>query len=69
MSVLFEEIERLLEDGRWHTFAEIEERLDVSETELQKALSFLQEFGFLNVDQEKRKAKFTSSFLRLPPCL
>lgn len=69
MSVLIEKIERLLEDGRWHTFTEIEERLDISEAELRKALSFLREFGFLNVDEEKRKVKFTTSFLRLPTCL
>jgi len=57
---------RFLEDGNWHTFAEVRRDLRLSETELRRAVDFLMRFGFIEVDVEGERVKLCSSFLELP---
>ena len=61
-----EDVARVLEDGQWHSFAEIRGRLRLSDAELQEILNLLKKFEFANVDEEKKRAKLDSSFLELP---
>jgi len=66
VSTVIEEVVGFLEDGRWHTFAEIRDGLGIPEAKLSEVLKFLERFGFLCVDKEEKKVKLTSSFLQLP---
>jgi len=63
---MIEKIVGLLEDGDWHTFKEIKERFDLSEAKLREILEFLEEFGFLKMDEKGKKAKLDPAFLQLP---
>jgi len=57
---------RLLEDGNWHTLAELRRDLRLSETELRRVVDFLGRFGFVEVDAEGERVKLGTSFLELP---
>ena len=61
-----ERIVGFLEDGEWHTFKEIREYSDLPEVETWRIVRFLEEFGFLNVNEEELKARLSPSFLKLP---
>lgn len=61
----FEKILPLLEDGDWHAFAEIRGS-NMSEDELRMIVRFLEEFGFLDVDEKQNTVKLRPPFLQLP---
>jgi len=64
--MVIQEIARLLEDGQWHSFAEIRDDLSLSEAELQNITKFLKKFGFICVDEKEEKVKVDVSLLELP---
>jgi len=57
---------RFLEDGNWHTFAEVRQDLRLSEPGFQGIMDFLERFGFIEVDAEGERVKLSLSFLELP---
>jgi len=57
---------RFLEDGNWHTFAEVRQDLRLSEPGFRRIMDFLKKFGFIEVDSEEERVKLSSSFLELP---
>ncbi len=60
-----DEVLVLLEDGRWHNYAEISKKSGLRRTKLAALLDFLAEYEFIDLDAERREAKLTSSVLRL----
>ena len=57
---------RTLEDGRWHLYREIANETGLSEEAILSVFRFLNEFDFVNIDDERRRVKLDSSFLGLP---
>ncbi len=52
-----DEILRLLKDGKWHTLREIIEKCSLPKSKVKRAVSFLWEYDFIQVDENGRKAK------------
>jgi uncharacterized membrane protein len=50
-----------LEDGNWHTLAEIEKNFNMPEDNLWRIIRFLEEYGFLSIE-EKREESETCPF-------
>jgi len=57
----------LLEDGKWHSLAEIADKSGLHEFKLEIVTGFLAEYNFIEVDKAKRRARLAVSvadFLR-----
>lgn len=54
----------LLEDGGWLDFKHVAEEAELSEVETEMILNFLNRFSFINLDEERKRAKATHSMLR-----
>ncbi|MFQ6095478.1 MAG: hypothetical protein ACE5NN_04985 [Candidatus Bathyarchaeia archaeon] len=63
---MFDEVLRILEDGRWHEFAEITDESRISESKVLRVVKFLNKYGFAQVDSNYEKVRLNPDFLRLP---
>ena len=63
---MFDEIVRILEDGRCHELEEITNRTVMSEERVQGVVNFLSNYGFAQVDIEYKKIRLNPDFLKLP---
>jgi hypothetical protein len=63
---LIKNLEKMLEDGQWHTFNEVEEAISLSEVEILKIGEFLSCFGIAELNMKDKSLKLSSSFLNLP---
>ena len=52
-----DEILWLLKDGRWHKLEEITEKSSLAKYKAKMAIGFLQEYSFIQVDENGRKAR------------
>jgi predicted transcriptional regulator len=64
--VLIKSVEKILEDGQWHTVVEIEEVTNLSESAVQKIVEFLNLFKIVDIDVPTESLKLSRSFLKLP---
>ena len=62
---LIDEVIRLLEDGEWHSFSEIQEKLNLPKDLLCKSVQFFKEFDLADIDEKQERVKISSSFLNL----
>jgi len=63
---MFDDILKVLEDGRWHDLTEIAGKVSISEDKVSCVAEFLSEFGFANINDEGKRVKLDSDFLNLP---
>lgn len=57
----------LLEDGKWHSLAEVADKSGLHKFKLEIITCFLAEYNFIEVDKAKRRARLAMSvadFLR-----
>ena len=47
----------ILNDGKWHALEEIQQKAELSESQNRYITEFLQEYEFIILDEEKKKAK------------
>ena len=52
-----------LKDGKWHPLKEITEKSSLPEPKAKMTISFLREYSFIQVDENKRKAKLRPQML------
>ena len=64
--ILIEAIVALLEDGQWHSLAQVRKDLSIDEAELSKIIDFFKKFDFIDVNEKEKKVKLDSYFLGLP---
>jgi predicted transcriptional regulator len=64
--VLIKSVEKILEDGQWHTVVEIEEVIKLSESTAQKIVEFLNLFKIVDIDVATESLRLSKSFLKLP---
>lgn len=63
---LIKNLERILEDGQWHTFVEIEEIINLSETSVRKIAEFLNHFEIADINVTTESLRLNQFFLKLP---
>ena len=56
----------LLDDGEWHFIERLGEMLQLTETETEHIIWFLEEFGLVVVDPFAKRVKMSDDFRRLP---
>ena len=59
----------LLQDSQWHLLDEISGKISLSEDIIEKIAAFLEMNGFINLDNDKKRAKIEPlglRFLELP---
>jgi len=66
VSFLIEAVVVLLEDGQWHSLAQIRKDLCMSEADFLKIINFYKRFNFINMDEKGEKVKLDDCFLKLP---
>jgi len=59
-----DEILWLLKDGRWHELGEIVKKCSLPESKAEMAVSFLSEYGFIEVNKNGRKARLRPLMLK-----
>jgi len=52
-----DEILRLLRDGKWHDLRDIAEKCSKPESKVEITISFLSEYGFIEVNKKGRKVR------------
>jgi len=62
---LIDEVIRLLEDGAWHSFSEIQEKINLPKDLFFKSVQFFKEFDLADIDEKQERVKISSSFLNL----
>ena len=55
----------LLSDGKWHGTEELLLRLELNEQKIQEITTFLNEYGFVKIDEKNRKVKLGKDYQRL----
>jgi transcription initiation factor IIE alpha subunit len=58
-----------LQDSQWHSLDELRGRVSLSENQVERIITLLEENEFINLDDEKTRAKIRTSglrFLKLP---
>ncbi len=55
----------VLNDGKWHAKKELQKKLELKATEVEKITDFLENFGFVKIDSEKQKVKQKQDFQNL----
>jgi DNA-binding IclR family transcriptional regulator len=55
----------MLGDGRWHRIEELTLSLKLSDDKFKELTSFLTAYGFVEVDDKKRRVKINSDFNKL----
>jgi len=58
-----EEILESLEDGEWRDLDEIVEKTRISKLKVEIVTDFLEEYGFIQLDKERGRAKLTPAML------
>lgn len=58
-----DEILWLLRNGEWHDLKEITENIELSEFKVEIAVSFLWEYGFIQLNEKARKIRLQPSML------
>ena len=56
----------ILNDGKWHTLNEIQQKAEIEQEQAEQAISFLEEYNFIITDEAKKKARLdqkTQQFL------
>jgi hypothetical protein len=66
VSFLIEAIVVLLEDGQWHSLAQIRKELCMSEDDFLKIIDFFKRFNFIDMDEKGEKVKLDACLLNLP---
>ena len=63
---MVDDVLKFLEDGRWHYFLEIAENFSsfgLLESDVRNIVGFLTEFGFVDLDEDRKRAKISTSLL------
>jgi DNA-binding IclR family transcriptional regulator len=47
----------ILNDGKWHTLNEIQQKTEIDQKQAEQAISFLKEYNFIITDKTKNKAR------------
>jgi hypothetical protein len=55
----------MLGDGKWHEIEELRLRLGLNERRMQEITTFLNKYGFVEIDKEHRKVKINRNFQKL----
>jgi DNA-binding IclR family transcriptional regulator len=55
----------MLGDGKWHEIEELRLRLGLNERRMQEITTFLNKYGFVEIDQEHGKVKINRNFQKL----
>ena len=55
----------ILSDGKWHEIKSLQQKLELSAFEVQKIMTFLEEYGFTKIDDSNRKVKIRRDFQKL----
>ena len=58
-----DEILWLLEDGKWHSLEKIAEKAEISKLKAEMVASFLDEYDFIQMNKDLKKAKLKPSIL------
>ena len=58
-----DEILWLLEDGNWHNLEKIAEKAEISKVKAEMVASFLDEYDFIQINKDLKKAKLKPSIL------
>lgn len=58
---LVDNILTLLEDGRWHNLIEIADKFKLLERDVGYIISFLTEFGFVDLNKDQNRVKISTS--------
>lgn len=64
MMLTIDEILWSLKDGKWHNLKEITEKSSLAESKAKMTINFLQEYRFIQVDENERKAKLRPQMLK-----
>jgi DNA-binding IclR family transcriptional regulator len=59
-----DEILCLLKDGEWHDFEEITKKVDLPKFKAEIAVSFLEEYDFIQLNENIRRVKLQPSILK-----
>ncbi|MGC9345275.1 MAG: hypothetical protein ACP5ER_00575 [Candidatus Bathyarchaeales archaeon] len=51
------EILEMLNDGKWHTLEEIQQKTKMDKNQIQPIIEFLEEYNFIVMDEAKKKIK------------
>lgn len=54
----------LLEAGEWVNFNNVAEKAELSESETETVLNFLNRFSFIDLDEKQKRVKATPSMLK-----
>ena len=60
-----DEILQMLRDGKWHDLTDIVKKSSESESKVEITISFLSEYGFIEVNKKGQKARLRSLMLKL----
>jgi len=52
-------------DGKWHSFEELREQLQLKNGTLESMVSFLSEYGFVKLDEKKMKVRIDEDIKQL----
>lgn len=52
----------ILSDGKWHVMKELQQQMDMDESEVQKIAAFLNKYDFATVDDANKKVKISKDF-------
>jgi DNA-binding IclR family transcriptional regulator len=52
----------ILSDGKWHGIEELQQQMDMDESEVQKIAAFLNKYDFTTVDDANKKVKINKNF-------
>jgi len=63
---VLDDILKILEDGKWHLCTDIAGETRVSEDKILTIARFLSEFGFADFEDERKRVKLDTNFLKLP---
>lgn len=71
--LVVEEILELLKDGKWRDLDEIMEKTRISKRKVEIVTSFLEKYGFIQLDKERGRAKLTLAMFtffnqQIEPC-
>jgi len=54
----------MLNDGKWHTGKEIQQKMKLKEEQIKQILTFLKEYSFVITDEKKGEVKLEESVRR-----
>ncbi len=54
----------ILNDEQWHTLKEIQEKIQLTKSQVQQIIKFLKEYNFIIVDEENKEIKIEKTVQR-----